>query len=96
MVEVRRDTVIVGRFRMESDNPSAEWPPQIGVNAFLAFDGKPLLNGTVAKGAAEGQFVLRNAFGPRVLRCGPYARTRLPVVAIPRHPRGQGHYERAD
>ena len=55
-----------------------------------------VLNGTVAKGAPEGQFVLRNAFGPRVLRCGPYARTRLPVVAIPRHPRGQGHYERAD
>jgi hypothetical protein len=70
MVEVRRDTAIAGRFRMESDNPTAEWPPHIVVNAFLALDGKPLLNGTVAEGAPAGKFVLRNAFGPRVLRCG--------------------------
>jgi hypothetical protein len=70
MVEVRRDTVVTGRFRMESDNPSAEWPPHIGVNALLALDGEPLLTSTVAEGAPEGKFVFRNAFGPRVLRCG--------------------------
>ncbi len=28
-VEIRRDTALTGRFRMESDNPSAEWPPHI-------------------------------------------------------------------
>ena len=69
-VVVRRDTAITGRFRMESDNPKAEWPPQIVVNAFLALDGMPSLNGKVADGAPAGRFVLRNAFGPRVLRCG--------------------------
>ena len=40
------------------------------VNAFLALDGMPLLAGVVGEGAAGGKFVLRNAFGPRVLRCG--------------------------
>lgn len=69
-VTVRRDTAITGTFRMERDNAAAEWPPKIVVNAFLALDGAPLLNGTVAEGAPAGRFVLRNAFGPRVLRCG--------------------------
>ena len=69
-VMVRRDTAITGRFRMESDNPNAEWPPHIGVNAFLALDGSSMLSGTGADGAPAGKFVLRNAFGPRVLRCG--------------------------
>jgi hypothetical protein len=39
MVVVRRDTAVAGRFRMESDNPAAEWPPHIAVNAYLALDG---------------------------------------------------------
>jgi hypothetical protein len=69
-VAIRRDTALTGRFRMESDNPRAEWPPHIAVNAFLALDGKPMLTGTVADGAPGGKFVLRSAFGPRVLRCG--------------------------
>ncbi|MCX6539253.1 MAG: hypothetical protein NT151_10035 [Acidobacteria bacterium] len=69
-VTVRRDTAMTGRFRMESDNAAAEWPPVIVVNAFLALDQAPLLPGTVADGAPAGRFVLRNAFGPRVLRCG--------------------------
>jgi len=69
-VSIRRDTALNGRFRMESDNPAAPWPPHIVVNAFLALDGMPLLNGTGAEGAPDGRFILRNAFGPRVLRCG--------------------------
>jgi len=69
-VEVRRDTALIGRFRMESDNPKAEWPPHMVVNAFLAVDGMPMAYSTVAEGAMGGKFVLRNAFGPRVLRCG--------------------------
>jgi hypothetical protein len=69
-VEARRDTALTGRFRMVTDNPRAVWPPHIVVNAYLALDGMPLLNGTVAEGAPAGRFVLRNAFGPRVLRCG--------------------------
>jgi hypothetical protein len=70
-VVIRRDTAITGTFRMESDNPTAVWPPHIVVNAFLALDGAPLLaDGQGAEGESGGKFVLRNAFGPRVLRCG--------------------------
>jgi hypothetical protein len=69
-VVVRRDTALKGRFRMESDNPAAPRPKAIIVNAYLALDGAPLLNGTVAEGAPGGRFVLRNAFGPQVVRPG--------------------------
>lgn len=69
-VTVERDTAVTGTFRMESDNAAAQWPTMIIVNAFLALDGAPLLNGAGAEGAPAGRFVLRNAFGPRVLRCG--------------------------
>jgi hypothetical protein len=69
-VEVRRDTSLTGTFRMESDNPAAEWPPHIHVLASLALDGMTFLGSIGADGAPGGKFVLRNAFGPRVLRCG--------------------------
>jgi len=69
-VEVRRDTAVHGRFRMESDNPAAPWPSSIVVNAILALEGAPLMRGTVADGAPGGRFVLRNAFGPSVVRPG--------------------------
>lgn len=69
-VRVRRDTAITGRFRMESDNPLAKPPPSIVVSAFLALDGMPFWHSTVADSGPDGTFVLRNAFGPRVLRCG--------------------------
>jgi hypothetical protein len=45
-------------------------PPQIVVNAFLAVDGIPLSRGTIADVESGKTFVLRNAFGPRVIRCG--------------------------
>jgi hypothetical protein len=69
-VTVRRDTALTGTFRVETDDPAAQWPAQIVVNAFLALDGLPMLDGVVPEGAPAGKFVLRNAFGPRVLRCG--------------------------
>lgn len=69
-VTIRRDMALTGRFRMESDTPGATWPPHIVVNAFLALEGMPMLSAVLADGAPEGKFVLRNAFGPRVLRCG--------------------------
>jgi hypothetical protein len=69
-VAVRRETAITGTFRMESDDPNAEWPTFIVVNAFLALDGMPFLGSRTAEGAPPGKFVLRNALGPRVLRCG--------------------------
>ena len=69
-VEVRRDTALTGTFRMESDNPAAEWPPHIHVLANLALEGMSFLGSLGADGAPGGKFVLRNAFGPRVLRSG--------------------------
>jgi hypothetical protein len=69
-IEARRDTAITGRFLMESKTPQAKWPAHIVVNAFLAPDGMPLWHGVTADGAQGGKFVLRNAFGPRVVRCG--------------------------
>jgi hypothetical protein len=70
IVRIRGETALTGAFRMESDTPVAAWPSEIVVNAYLAFEGTPMLAGVVADGAPEGKFVLRNAFGPRVLRCG--------------------------
>jgi hypothetical protein len=69
-IEVRRDTAITGHFVMESRNPEAKWPSHIVVNAILALDGMPMWHGVMADGAPGGKFVLRNAFGPRVVRCG--------------------------
>lgn len=68
-VTIRRDTALTGSFRMESDSPGAPWPAHIVVNAFLAVEGMPMLSSVIAGGASQGRFVLRNAFGPRVLRC---------------------------
>ena len=70
IVEVRSDTAITGTFRMESDNPAAVWPPHIHVLADLALNEMTFLGSRGADGAPGGKFVLRNAFGPRVLRCG--------------------------
>lgn len=69
-VEVRRDTTLTGRFRMESDNPKAAWPSHVHVLAFLAVEGMSMVSSVIADGGPNGTFVLRNAFGPRVLRTG--------------------------
>jgi hypothetical protein len=69
-VTVRPDTALTGRFRMESDDPKAVWPSQINVMAFVAVDGQPMVSARAAQGGPNGTFVLRNAYGPRVLRCG--------------------------
>ena len=69
-IEVRRDTAIAGHFVMETGKPDAKWPTSIVVSAYLALDGMPMWHGVLADGAPGGRFVLRNAFGPRVIRCG--------------------------
>ena len=67
-IDVRRDTALTGRFLMLSDDAGAEWPAYAGVAAYLAFDGHEPLVQIYADGRAGGAFVLRNAFGPRILR----------------------------
>ena len=42
----------------------------IVVNAFVAAPGDSILRSAIADGAPGGRFVLRNAFGPRVIRPG--------------------------
>jgi hypothetical protein len=69
-VTIRRDFALTGRFRMESSNPAAAWPPRIHVLAQVALEGTGYLGSMSADGAPGGIFVLRNAFGPRVVRCG--------------------------
>ena len=61
---------MIGRFRMDTDNPRAEWPPHIVVNAFLAIDGKSLSGAAITEGGPGGTFTLRGVRGPRLLRCG--------------------------
>jgi hypothetical protein len=70
MLRTRPGFAVTGRFRMESDNPAAAWPPIIVVNALVAVDGAGMLGASVAEGAPGGAFVFRNVYGPRVLRSG--------------------------
>ena len=69
-VTIRRDFALTGQFKMESSNPSAAWPTHIAVSAYVALDGVGFLGSKIADGASNGTFVLRNAFGPRVIKCG--------------------------
>jgi hypothetical protein len=64
-VMIRPDVTLEGRFRME---PGAPWPSHIVASACLAEEGLRLAACQVAEGAPEGKFLLRNAFGPRVLQ----------------------------
>ena len=70
VLRTRPSFSVVGRFRMESDNPAAAWPPHIVVQARLALDGSGTLDSTVAEGAPAGMFIFRDVYGPRVVRCG--------------------------
>jgi hypothetical protein len=69
-VTIQRDTALTGRFKMESGTPAAAWPTHIHVLAQVALEEAGFLGSKGADGAPGGTFVLRNAFGPRVLRCG--------------------------
>jgi hypothetical protein len=66
-VTIRRDTATTGTFRMQSDDPAAPWPSYVGASAYSVIDGH-LLDVRGADGAPAGQFVLRNAYGARLLR----------------------------
>jgi hypothetical protein len=82
-VDVRRDVAMIGTFRMESDDPQAEWPSHVHVIPFLALAGAPLGSGGTAEGRPAGEFLLRNVYGPRVLRVGYMLRPGAPSCAQP-------------
>ena len=65
-----RTVTVHGRFRMESDNPEATWPPDISVGAYLVLDGMDLVPSAQADGGPNGTFTLRGARRPHVLRTG--------------------------
>lgn len=69
-LELRRPSVVTGRYRMESDDPGARWPSHMIVIANLALNGLDLGTSHVVEGGPNGTFVLRNAFGPRILKYG--------------------------
>jgi hypothetical protein len=77
-VEIRTQPIVdvAGRFRMESDNPSARWPSSAVAVATLALDGTRIGgSGMSTKGGPGGTFVIRALPGPRLVRCGysPFA-----------------------
>jgi hypothetical protein len=60
-----------GRYVMQSDTTAAKWPSSIHVVTQLVVDDAAYPVGvTGSRGAAHGEFILENAFGPRVLRVG--------------------------
>jgi hypothetical protein len=58
-----------GKYVMRGDDPAAKWPSHIHVMAMLVAGNAPSVSVT-ADGAPNGEFVLRNAFGLRILRPG--------------------------
>ena len=72
-VTIQPDMSLKGRFRMA---PGVAWPASIVVTSCLAPEGTRLASCLAAEGAPGGTFVLRNAYGPRLLNVsysGPQA-----------------------
>lgn len=72
-VTIQPDMALEGRFRMA---PGLAWPASIHVMSCLEPEGTRLANCLPAEGAPGGRFVLRNAYGPRVLNV-TYAGPRI-------------------
>ena len=66
-LETRR-SVLRGKFVMRGDDAAAKWPSSIHVTPLLVAGGVQLSG--ISEGAPNGEFILRNAFGPRLLRPG--------------------------
>ena len=64
IVTIQPDTALEGRFSMEPGTPR---PSSIAVSSCLAAKGVRLAGCLAADGRADGTFVIRNAYGPRVL-----------------------------
>jgi len=60
-----------GKYAMRSDNPAAKWPPHIHLVANLVIgDAAYPVGEDGSTGAPNGEFLLENVLGPRVLRAG--------------------------
>jgi len=63
-VTIQPDSALEGRFRMEPGTPR---PSSIAVSSCLAAEGVRLAGCLAADSRADGAFVIRNAYGPRLL-----------------------------
>jgi hypothetical protein len=60
-----------GKYVMRSDNKAAKWPPHIHLVASLVIGDRAYPVGeSGSTGAPNGEFLLENVLGPRVLRAG--------------------------
>lgn len=86
VLSVRRDTELVGSYRIAGDRANPPWPKSVHVQAPLVVGGTEIWWGAqVTHGAEGGRFILRNAYGPRVLRVSDtpasgYAAARVQVL----------------
>jgi len=64
-VTIQPDMTLEGRIRLASGTPG---PPCVVVTSCLAVDGVRRAGCLTAEGASDGRFILRNAFGPRLLQ----------------------------
>ena len=58
-----------GKYVMRANDPGAKWPSYIHVIA-MPVGGDAPRSAVTSEGAPNGEFILRNAFGPRILRPG--------------------------
>jgi len=61
--------VMRGQYVMRADDPAAKWPPYIHVIA-MRVGGDALERTVTSEEMPNGEFILRNVFGPHILRPG--------------------------
>lgn len=71
VIPIKRDMELRGRYRIAPDHGNLKWPENLYVSAPMIVDGQETWSPTqTTHGAEGGAFILRNAYGPRVLRVG--------------------------
>jgi hypothetical protein len=66
---LERSGVMRGKYVMRGDDSAAKWPSYIHVVA-IPVGGDAPRRSVTSEGASNGEFVLRNVFGPRILSPG--------------------------
>ena len=66
----KQEYALRGRYVMRSDNAAAKWPTHLHVLPLLVVPDGVRSTGAGSEGAPNGEFILRDVFGPRVLRRG--------------------------
>ncbi len=93
--QVRRDTAITGKFRMVSDNPAAQWRTDYRYQCIPRARQSAAAERRCRRWGTSGRFVLRNAFGPRVLRAAYTLAGGESLVACARFAERERHHRRS-